>query len=164
LVPDNLKTGVDKPDLYDPKRNRSYTELAEHDGTLIDPARAVKPKDKPRVERPMPDVRDSFWRGREFVWLEHMQEQAIVWWREVAGRRQCPALGGAAPLSVFQAVEAQALTPLPRKDFVLATWSRGTVDPDIPIKVRKSLYSVPWRHIGRRVDARETPTCGADLR
>jgi hypothetical protein len=65
---------------------------------------------------------------------------------------------------VFQAVEAQALTPLPRKDFVLATWSRGTVDPDIPIKVRKSLYSVPWRHIGRRVDARETPTCGADLR
>jgi hypothetical protein len=25
-------------------------------------------------------------------------------------------------------------------------------------KVGKSLYSVPWRHIGRRVDARETPT------
>ena len=28
LVPDNLKTGVDKPDLYDPKLNRSYGELA----------------------------------------------------------------------------------------------------------------------------------------
>jgi transposase len=49
LVPDNLKTGVDKPDLYDPKINRSYAELAEHYGCLVDPARAVKPRDKPRV-------------------------------------------------------------------------------------------------------------------
>lgn len=47
LVPDNLKTGVDKPDLYDPKINRAYAELAEHYGTLVDPARALKPKDYP---------------------------------------------------------------------------------------------------------------------
>lgn len=46
LVPDNLKTGVDKPDLYNPKINRSYAELAEHYGTLVDPARAGKPTDK----------------------------------------------------------------------------------------------------------------------
>jgi transposase len=49
LVPDNLKTGVDKPDLYDPKLNRSYAEMAAHYGCLIDPARALKPRDKPRV-------------------------------------------------------------------------------------------------------------------
>ena len=70
LVPDNLKTGVDRPDLYDPKINRAYAELAAHYGTLVDPARALKPKDKPQVERPMPYVRDSFWRGREFTSLE----------------------------------------------------------------------------------------------
>jgi len=49
LVPDNLKTGVDKPDLYDPKINRSYAELAAHYGCLVDPARALKPRDKPRA-------------------------------------------------------------------------------------------------------------------
>jgi transposase len=49
LVPDNLKTGVDKPDLYDPKINRSYAELAAHYGCLIDPARAIKPRDKPQA-------------------------------------------------------------------------------------------------------------------
>ena len=54
LVPDNLKTGVDRPDLYDPKINRAYAELAAHYGTLVDPARALKPKDKAQVERPMP--------------------------------------------------------------------------------------------------------------
>ena len=32
LVPDNLKTGVDRPDLYDPKINRAYAELAAHYG------------------------------------------------------------------------------------------------------------------------------------
>src|SRR5919197_1414673 len=101
LVPDNLKTEVDKPDLYDPKLNRSCAELAEHYDTLIDPARAAKPKDKPRVERPMPYVRDSFWRGREFTSLQQMREQAVLWCREVAGQRQCRPLGGAAPAAVF---------------------------------------------------------------
>ena len=43
LVPDNLKTGVDKPDLYDPKLNRSYAEMAAHYGCLIDPARVRNP-------------------------------------------------------------------------------------------------------------------------
>lgn len=33
LVPDNLKTGGDKPDLDDPKINRSDAELAEHHRT-----------------------------------------------------------------------------------------------------------------------------------
>jgi len=45
-VPDNLRTGVDKPDLYDPRINRSYAELAAHYGTLVDPARSRKPRDK----------------------------------------------------------------------------------------------------------------------
>src|SRR6266567_4159028 len=49
IVPDNLKAGVCKPDLYDPKINRAYAELARHYGVLIDPARAYHPRDKPRV-------------------------------------------------------------------------------------------------------------------
>jgi transposase len=136
LVPDNLRTGVDKPDLYDPKINRSYAELAAHYGVLVDPARAFKPKDKARVERPMPYVRDSFWRGREFTSLEHMRADALSWSSEVAGRRACRPLEGAAPAAVFAAVEAPALHPLPGAPFVLATWSAATVGPDIHAKGR----------------------------
>jgi len=158
LVPDNLKTGVAKPDLYDPKINRSYAELAVHYGLLIDPARRGKPKDKPRVERPIPYIRDSFWRGREFGSLQHVRTAALQWCTEVAGRRQCRPLFGAKPLDVFTAVEAKALQPLPSRPFVLANWSTGTISPDIHVKVGKTLYSAPWRYIGQRVDARETPT------
>jgi transposase len=156
IIPDNLATGVERADLYDPKLNRAYAELAEHYGVLVDPARARKPRDKARVERPMPYVRDSFWRGRDFTTLAQMQAAAVVWSRDVAGTRACRPLDGAAPAAVFAAVEAQTLLPLPRRVFELATWSTCTVGPDIHVKVGKALYSVPWRLIGQKLDARAT--------
>jgi transposase len=158
LVPDNLRTGVDKPDLYDPKINRSYAELATHYGCLIDPARSRKPRDKARVERPMPYVRDSFWRGREFTSLAQMQAEAACWSLEVAGGRPCRPLDGAAPASVFAAAEKDALAPLPAEPFVLATWAKAKIGTDIHARVEKVLYSVPWRHIGKTADVRITAT------
>ncbi|KAF0194480.1 MAG: transposase [Bacillota bacterium] len=50
LVPDNLKTGVQRASWYNPVINRSYQEMAEHYGTAIMPARVRRPKDKPNVE------------------------------------------------------------------------------------------------------------------
>lgn len=159
LVPDNLKTGVDRPDLYDPKLNRAYAEMAAHYGVLIDPARAGKPKDKPRVERPMPYVRDSMWRGRDWRDEAAMQAGAIRWCTQVAGTRSHRSLEGAAPLTVFAALEADALVALPAHRFELARWQRPKVGPDCHVKVGKALYSVPWAHIGARVDTRETDRC-----
>jgi transposase len=157
LVPDNLKPAVTRPDLYDPKINKAYAELAAHYRCLIDPARANKPKDKPRVERPMQYVRDSFWRGGEFTPLEQMQTAAQVWCRDVAGARASRALDGQQPGFVFSTVEQQALLPLPRNEFQHAVWSSGKVATDCHVKVGKALYSVPWRLMGQQVHAR---TCG----
>ena len=156
LVPDNLKTGTIKADLYDPKLNRGYVELAEHYGCLIDPARAVKPKDKPRVERPMSYIRESFFRGRDWDSLEHMQAAAVLWCDDVAGQRRHRSLGGAAPAAVFTAVEQPALGALPRQRFETATWSRPKVGTDCHINVDGHLYSVPWRFIGQHVEARRS--------
>lgn len=155
LVPDNLKTGVDRPDLYDPRINRTYAELATHYGVIADPARAFKPKDKPKVERAMPYVRDSFWRGRTFTSLEQMQAAALTWCRQVAGARAHRGLDGASPQSVFDTVERDALQSLPRGDFELTVWSVGKVGVDCQVQVGKGqLYSVPWRLIGQQGHAR----------
>ncbi len=156
LVPDNLRTGVDRPDLYDPKINRAYAEMAEHYGCLVDPARAGRPKDKPRVERPMPYVRDSFWRGRSWDSEEHMQTAAVEWCVRVAGRRHHRGLDGAAPLVVFDAVEGPALRPLAHHHFEIARWTTAKVAADCHISVSGALYSIPWRHVGRQVDVRVT--------
>jgi hypothetical protein len=154
LVSDNLKTGVLKADIYDPLLNRSYSELAAHYRCLIDPARALKPKDKPRVERMMPYVRDSLWRGREWVDLSHMQGGALTWCIDVAGVRQHRSLDGATPHSVFETTESPALITLPLAPFELASWSYPKVGPDCYARSGKALYTVPWRFIGQKVDAR----------
>ena len=78
-----------------------------------------------------------------------MQAEAVRWCEQVAGRRSCRPLDGAAPAAVFAAAEAGELAPLPKAPFVLAEWSRCKVGPDIHAKVGKSLYSVPWKPPGQ---------------
>lgn len=53
-------------------------------------------------------------------------------------------------------MEADELRPLPTAPFELAAWSTPKVGPDCHVKVGKALYSVPWRLIGRTVDARQS--------
>jgi hypothetical protein len=106
----------------------------------------------------MPYVRDSFWRGREFASLPQMQAEAVRWSLEVAGRRHCRPLEGAAPAAVFEAAEKEALRPLPAEPFVLATWATAKIGPDIHAQVEKVLYSIPWQHIGKTADVRITGT------
>jgi transposase len=50
VVPDNLKSGVKKPDWYEPDLNPSYQDWASHYGVAVIPARVRKPKDKAKVE------------------------------------------------------------------------------------------------------------------
>lgn len=50
LVPDNAKVAVIKACLYDPMVNRSYSDMAQHYGTAILPARPRRPRDKAKVE------------------------------------------------------------------------------------------------------------------
>jgi transposase len=151
LVCDNLKTGVIHPDLYDPQINLAYGELAAFFGTLIDPARARKPKDKPRIERPMPYIRDSFFAGREFDSLAQMQVDALRWATDVYGVHKHRGLEGQTPVSVFAAVEADALMTLPQRPFESVVYTVGTLAPDCHVKSGKAFYSAPWRLMGQKV-------------
>jgi len=157
VVPDNLKAAVAKPDLYDPKINRAYAELARHYGVLIDPARAYHPKDKPAIEAHQRYIRSSFFAGRDWVSLEAMAADAVRWCAEVAARRRPRALEGRTPAEVFAAGEAPALLALPQLPSGLAAWSRPKVAPDAHAKVGRTLYSLPYRLIGVQLDARATP-------
>jgi hypothetical protein len=149
-----LKTGVMHPDRYDPKINRAYSELAGHYQVLVDPARAYHPKDKAAIEAHQRYIRSSFFAGRNWPSLAAMAADALRWCVEVAGRRTPRALEGRTPLEVFGADEAKALRPLPVSLFELATWSRPTVGPDAHAKVGRTLYSLPYRLIGTKIDAR----------
>jgi transposase len=150
---DNLKTGVLRADIYDPQLNRSYAELAQHYGLLLDPCRAGKPKDKPRVERAVPYVRDSFWRGRDFGSVQEMKEAALRWCRGISAARSHGTLPGTVG-EVFDTLERPALLELPEQPFEIAHWAVGTLHPDCHVQVAGHFYSAPWRHVGKRLHVR----------
>lgn len=148
LVIDNLKAGVLRADLYDPQLNRGYEELAAYYGVLIDPCRAGHPKDKPRVERPMPYIRDSFFEGRLFDSLPEINQNAARWCLAVAGMR----IHGTThqrPVDVFHQVEAPTLRPLPLQPFEPVTWTQAKVAPDCHAQVARALYSIPYCYQGK---------------
>jgi transposase len=153
IVPDNLKTGILKADLYDPQLNLGYAELAHHYGAIIDPARSGKPKDKPRVERMVPYIRDSFWSGRGFSSQEEINRQAEQWCLRVAGIRE-HGTTTQQPLSLFRLAEAKELKPLPLTPFEIVTWHQAKVAVDCHIQLSHTLYSVPYQYVGKRVDVK----------
>jgi transposase len=153
IIPDNLKTGILKADLYDPQFNPGYAELAHHYGTIIDPARSGKPKDKPRIERMIPYIRDSFWSDRSFSSQEEINRQAIQWCLRVAGARD-HGTTHKQPLTLFRLSEQKALKPLPVLPFEIVTWHQAKVALDCHIQVSRTLYSVPYQYVGKRVDVK----------
>jgi hypothetical protein len=155
VVLDNLPSGVLKADLYDPRFNRGYEELAHHYGFLIDPARVAKPRDKPRIERVLPFIREDFWRGRAFSSLPQINASLQAWCLGVAGQR----IHGTTrqrPLEVFRLVEEPALLPLPPDPFQRATWAQAKVARDCHIQVGGAWYSIPYQHVGKTLSVRLT--------
>ena len=106
----------------------------------------------------MPYIRDSFWRGREFTSLAQMQAEAVRWCTAGGRAAGLPAAGRRGPgRCVRRGGEGRAggAAGVPvRAGAVVAV----QVGPDIHVKVGRTLYSVPWRHIGKTLDARSTAT------
>jgi hypothetical protein len=148
---------VCKPDLYDPKINRGYAELARHYGVLVDPARAYHPRDKAHRGAPaVYPVQLLRWAQLGLAGRDDRRRAGLC--MQVAGQRRPRALEGRTVAEVFAAEQAVALLPLPEVPFEPATWSRPKVAPDAHVVVGRTLYSVPYRLIGKRLDARATAT------
>ena len=80
-VPDNLKSGVDLVDRYEPGINRTYEELATHYGAVVVPARVFKPKDKAKVESAVQVAQRwilAVLRHRTFFSLAELNEARVV--------------------------------------------------------------------------------------
>jgi transposase len=155
LVPDNLTSGVITADRYDPRLNRSYSELARYYGCIIDPSRVAQPTDKPRVERGVSYARESFFRGRvdDFRSVGLMREAAERWARDVAGQRMHGSTGER-PLIAFALREQAALLPLPPAPWEPVTWTTAVVHADCHLQAAHARYSVPYQYIGQRLEVR----------
>jgi transposase len=153
VIPDNLKAIVERADATEPRLNQVFVEYAQSRGFVIDPARVRSPQDKPRVERVVPFVRQSFFAGEDFVDLPDAQRRAETWCRERAGMRIHGTIQ-ARPAEVFRVEEQPRLRPAPTAPYDVPIYTTAKVHRDHHIEVAKALYSVPGNLIGSRVEVR----------
>jgi transposase len=157
MTPDNCKTGVNKPDYYDPLINKDYGELANHYGIAVLPARPYRPRDKPSTENSVKFVETwviAYIRDRRFFSLAELNAAIRKRIDEINAQ---PFQGlDYSRNDVFKAEELPLLRPLPDTAFERSEWRRSKVGVDYCIQVERQRYSVPYRLIGQHVDVRMT--------
>jgi len=157
IVPDNLKTGVDRIEPGAIVLNRTYEEMAEHYGTAIVPARVRHPKDKPNVEGTVKIV--STWilsalRNHKFFTLADLNAEIKT--RLKAFNEKLFHKKDGSRFSVFLGEEKPFLAPLPAAHYEPSQWKTATVQFNYHIEVDKMHYSVPYEYIKQVVDVRLT--------
>lgn len=142
VMPDNLKSGIDRADLYDPVVNRAYGELARHYGFVVDATKVRTPRHKGKVERSVCLVRQQILAGRFFKDIEDANAYALQWCRYDMGLTPSRATGQA-PWAIFIGEEKESLLSLPKKDYVCPLWQGAKAHRDHHVVFEGSFYSVP---------------------
>lgn len=150
VVLDNLKSGVIKPDIFDPTINRAYADCERYYGFVADPAKARMPQHKGKVERQVSVVRQQVLAGRNLSDIVEANKFGLVWCREGIGM-EVNGTTQRRPYELFREAEQAVLKPLPQEPFEPAVWKECTVHPDHYVFFEKSFYSMPSRFIGRKV-------------
>jgi len=157
LVPDNLKSGVHAPCLYEPELNPTYAEMAEHYGCAVLPARPRRPRDKAKVETGVLIAQRwilavlrqrTFYSLAEFntairECLEHLNTRPM---RRMKQSRW----------ELFHEVDRPHALPLPERPYEYAEWRKAMVNIDYHIEVDGHYYSVPFQLLRERLDVRLT--------
>ena len=159
LVPDNLKSAINRACRYEPEANSTYGELAAHYATAILPARPFLPRDKAAVENSVLLVQRwilARLRHRQFFSLEELN--ATIWalvidlnqrpFKKLEGSRQ----------SAFETIDRPAMKPLPATRYEFAEWKSAIVNIDYHVDADGHYYSVPHRLVKQKVDVRMSAT------
>jgi transposase len=157
VVPDNLKTGVRKPNYYEPDINPAYQALAEHFQFAVLPTRVRKPKDKGKVENGVQNV--ERWviaplRKRTFFDL-HEVNLAIREQLDLLNNKEMQHVGRSRRQE-FEDIDRPNLRPLPEKPYEYADRKTARVNIDYHVEYDKHLYSVPHILRHQEVDIHAT--------
>jgi transposase len=157
VVPDNLKSGVTKPNWYEPDVNQTYTEMAEHYGVAVLPARVERPRDKAKVESGVLQV--ERWilarlRHQKFFSLRELNE-SIRTLLVALNDRPLKVLG-VSRRELYERVDRPALQPLPENRYEFGEWKKVRVAPDYHVELLGHYYSVPYQLVREQLDLRFT--------
>jgi hypothetical protein len=153
LIPDNTKAIILNADPLAPRITPAFLEYAQARHFHIDAARVRHARDKGRVERAVPGVRDDCFAGEVLTTLEDARTHARHWCLEDYGQRR-HSRTQRRPREHFEAEERPVLRPLSATVYDIPLWGTPKVGRDQLAAVAKALYSLPHRWVGHRLTAR----------
>jgi transposase len=151
---DNMKVVVARYEEGEPVYNTRFLAFATHYGFRPVACRPRRPQTKGKVERPFLFIEKNLLGGREFRSLDHLNEVAAWWLREVADvriHRQTKRRP-----TELHAEELPHLIPLPERPYEVAEVVYRTVDPEGFMAYAQNRYSAPWHYIGQVLAVRIT--------
>jgi transposase len=157
IVCDNLKAGVTAASRYEPGISRTYQDMATHYGTAILPARVRKPRDEAKVEVAVQVVQRwvlARLRHRRFFSLAELNgaiRELIIDLNNRPMRHL-----GTSRRALFDALERDALLPMPQTPYAYAEWRRCRAGLDYHVEVYGHFYSVPYCLMREVIEARIT--------
>ena len=156
VVIDNLREGVIKPDIVDPKINPLFRDLLAHYNCTALPARARDPNRKGKVESAVRGGQDKL-RGLRFESIEEAQAYLDRWETNWADTR----IHGTTKRQVATmfAEEKPFLTPLPVESFAYYEYGRRKVHLDGCVEVARAFYGAPPGWIGRELHVQWDERC-----
>ncbi len=137
VVPDNLKSGVNRASFHDPEINRSYGMMASHYGIGVLPARPRRPKDKAKVENAVRFAQSCILgRLRKQTFFSLAEANAAI--TDMLARINDHVMRrlGVSRRHLFETVERPALATLPAEDYEFAEWRLARVSTDYHVEFK----------------------------
>jgi transposase len=157
VVPDNLKSGVDKACRYEPEVNKSYDELAAHYAVTVIPARPFRPTDKAKAEVGVQIVERwilAALRKRKFFSLIELNNAISELLKQLNAKPFKKLPGSRA--TAFASMDQPMLRALPALRYEYAAWKKARVNIDYHVEFEGHFVSVPHVLVSQVVDLRIT--------
>ena len=160
IVPDNLRSAVDKSCKYEPVVNKTFRAFGLHYSTALMPTRSYSPQDKAMVERAVKLVYQRIFyklSKMEFFSLADLNKQIgkllHAYNYDYRFQHRDYSRG-----ELFEQTEKELLQPLPCQRFEIIQYKRGKVQKigHIWFGPDKHYYSVPYQYIGKQVEVQYT--------
>jgi len=153
LVPDNLKSGVNKACRYDPDLNPAYQQLAAHYQVAVIPARPNKPKDRAKAEVGVQIVERWVLARLRHVTFFSLAElnQCLRALRQELNEKPFKQLPGNR-LQAFEQLDQPALQPLPLHPYRYVAIKPVKLNIDYHVQFEQHLYSAPHQYVGETLE------------
>ncbi|MEO5947839.1 MAG: IS21 family transposase [Chitinophagaceae bacterium] len=153
IVPDNLKSAVQKASRYEPIINENFKAFADHYGTVVLPARSRKPQDKAHVENMVKLSYQNIYANlpeKQIIPLADLNQQI---WQHLDVLNKAKLTGKEYSRNDQWLVEIPSLQPLPDTFYEMRTIKQVTVmkNGHVYLNEDQHYYSVPYELIGKKL-------------